>query len=136
MKLSPDNLIALLPADTETLPEILRVFEDTVPTEFASPGFLVEAVREGWTKPVTISVNNVPAYLVTFHLSPDGGLWIDVVQSLSPVSHGVLAGGIEQLAKANGCRYARCATRKRGVVRIAEKMGFRADAVIMTKGFC
>jgi len=133
--LTPKQLIELLPAGTLDLRPALKAFDDFAPLEFRSPGFLREAISEGWTTPQLVNVSGVPAYLLTYHLSTDGGLWIDVAQTLdADAPYAALIAGVDLLAQKHRAKYTRFLTKRRGIATVMQEHGFFPESVMMTKG--
>lgn len=132
--LAPNEMVSLLPAEiAEATADLLR-FESLTPTIARAPGDVVAAVQSGSIKAVTVSVNAVPAYLLGFHLSRDGGLWIDIAQTLdSTATFAALNEAIHHLARTHQARYTRLTTARRGLVRVCQAFGFTPEAVLLTR---
>ena len=132
--ITPQQCVALLPADPAQLDAVLLRFEDLISTLFWQPGDCKRMVDEGWIKPAVVSVDEVPAYFVGFHLTDDRGLWIDIAQTLGKgAPYSVLCSGLDQLAARERARYIRFYTRRRGIADRAQESGYQPEAVLMTK---
>lgn len=137
--LKPNQFIELLPATPEVTAAALLRFETVMPTEFRDPGFLKTAIAQGRTIPQVVHVDGRPAYFLTYHNSPDGGLWADVAQRIPGASHSVaslelLAHAFELLAHNSAARYIRFTTARAGLVQVAQSLGYVPEAVLMSKG--
>jgi len=138
--LTPAQATDLLPSETAVDQALLR-FEGIASPQFWRPGDCRRMIDEGWVKLATLAVNSRPAYLIGYHLTDDGGLWLDLAQRIpdAPIGSGLdscalLAAGAEQLARQLRCRYLRFYTRRRGLAAHAGAFGFTAEAVMLTKG--
>lgn len=133
--MTPTQLVELLPADPATADAALRQFEALTPLGFREPGQMRRLVEEGFTIPTVIAVRDVPSYLLTYHLTPDGGLFIDVAQTLkgSEATFADWAVGVNQLAAREGSRYIRFTTKRRGLAAISQPYGFTPISVVMGK---
>ena len=112
----------------------LRKFEFTAPALCREPGYCRELITEGFMEPAQINWRNEPAFFFGWRLTTDRGLWLDVAQTLSggaPIE--VLVHGVLTLADQKGARYIRFLTMRRGLVKVAQQHGFRAEAVVMVK---
>jgi len=133
--LTPAQLIELLPVEPDLEDFALSRFEMLTPTEWRQPGFCRAAVAAGWTQPLQVNVNGKPAYVLTYRVTSDGGLWIDICQSLaSGVAYEALAKAVDQLARKMQRRYIRFTTARRGIVKSAVAYGYQPEAVMMGKG--
>lgn len=133
--LCENELVELLPATPEASAEPLRAFEQVTPTDFRDPGFLKRAIDEGWTNPAFVCVADVPVYFLTYRLTDDGGLWIDILQSMN--RGGTLAqvnAAVEHLAREKNRRYIRMTTKRRGLLVESARFGFKPEAVLLVKG--
>ena len=134
MKLiSQKQLIELLPAKEPT-DDLLRAFESFTPMEFRQPGHCARMVRNGLTQPLTVSFDSIPAFLITYHITDDGGLWLDIAQTLrSGAPTAALVDALDLLAKQTCSRYVRFSTKRRGLVKLGNLNGYKAEGVIMCK---
>ncbi len=126
--------IALLTPEPEMLAREVAAFEGIKSVRCKEPGGYKRMIDEGWITAKVVSVGGEPRYLIGYHLTDDGGLWVDINKTLhnSGTFHDLL-GGVEIVARQNRCSYVRFATNRRGVVKCAEHGGFCVDAVLMTK---
>lgn len=133
--LTPTALVSLLPAGDELVNGALERFELLAPMLFREPGFCRTAVAEGWTTPQVVCVRGEPAYFITYHSAPDGGLWIDIAQRLDAGADiFALEAGINQLARRERARYIRMTTARRGLAEICQRSGgYQVEAVLMCK---
>ncbi len=133
--LDANTLIALLPADPAEVDPVLRDFEIAVPTEYRGPGYCKRAIKEGLMTGEHITANGRPSHLVCHHMTDDAGLYVDVAVSLSPIAtSAMLSAGVDLIARRNGARYIRLATRRAGFVRAAQPFGYKPEAILLLKG--
>lgn len=127
-------MIALLPVESAVVANQLDQFERFVSMRFHQPGVLKRMVDEGWIKLANITANGEPKYLLGYHLTDDGGLWVDMMRTLAAGgTEALIWSGLDCLAKEMRCVYIRFATQRRGIVAAAQSHGFKPDAVLMTK---
>ena len=132
--LTPKDLIELIPPEPATVDAALRKFEFTAPALCREPGYCRELFDEGFITPAQINWGDSPAFFLGWRLTTDRGLWVDVAQTLSggaPIE--VLVNGVFAIADQKGARYVRFLTMRRGLVKVAQQHGFRAEAVLMVK---
>ena len=133
---SEKQLVDLLTDDGGALSDVLQKFERVicVSNKFWRPGNCKRLMLEGFIRPAVVSVDQVPAYLLGFHKSDDGGLWIDIAQTLDQGGrYPDLIAGIEKLARLEGCNHVRFFTSRRGVAERTRQAGFQVEAVLLTK---
>lgn len=132
--LTENEVIKVLPVEDELLGDALVQFECSAPVLCRKPGYIKTLIAEGWMKTAQINFNNRPVYVIGWHLTTDGGLWVDIVQSLcSGISMEILYSGIEHLARAQNAVYVRWITMRKGLVRFVRSKGYVAEAVLLTK---
>ena len=132
--LTADELVELLPPDEATLDAALRRFDVASPGFCREPGYCKQLIDEGWMTPAQINWNGKPAFIITWHLAPDGGFWLDLAQTLdSGAPFDVLTDSIERIAREKRCRYIRFLTLRRGLVRLTQQRGYRPETVMFTK---
>jgi hypothetical protein len=132
--LSTEQLIELLPPDDAVLDRALQRFELTAPVLCREPGYCRQLIAEGWTNPSQINWRGRPAFVITWHVTSDRGLWLDIAQSLyagAPTE--ALVNAVETLARQQKARYIRWLTLRRGLVRIGQRNGYRPEAVLLVK---
>lgn len=79
-------------------------------------------------------MSDVPAFLFSYHVTTDGGLWVDLAHTIKPgVSPGHLFAGVEEQAAILGAPYISFSTQRRGMVRLASQYGYAPESVSMTK---
>jgi hypothetical protein len=133
MKLiSPDQLIELLPAEPGDIATAQARLDSSV--VFRNQDRMREAVAEGWVHGEIITINGQKAYFVCWNKTFDGGLWLNVAQTLGTHANSPeLFHGCEMLAHRERCSYVRFTTSRRALVRVAQSYGYKPDAVLMTK---
>lgn len=132
--ISPVQLIDLLP---EELPAMLKAFEFAAPIMARKPGAIKRMIDEGFlhTCKLVDTAVGIDSHMVCWHLSADGGFWLDVLLALNPnpLPHGVVIKTMEGFAIAKGANYIRWVTMRKGIVRWAHQAGYTPEAVILTK---
>jgi hypothetical protein len=129
--LSTEQLIELLPVNDT---DVFRQFEIAAPIMARDPGYIKWLVDEGWLTVRQLNHNGKPSHLFGWHMSADGGFWLDVVFALSdPIPQERFIEQIEAFARGQMAKYIRWVTLRRGIVRWAEQAGYTPEAVILTK---
>jgi hypothetical protein len=132
--LAANDLISMLPAEPDFTERTLLRFESLTPTVAREPGEIVRWIQSGGSKPVVVSVNNVPAYLLCYRVTGDGGLFVDIAQTLdSSASISALNEAVGQLETQHAVRYTRFLTKRAGLAKIAETLGFTPEAILLTR---
>lgn len=132
--IAPDELVELLSPEDAMVDVALRQFEFTAPVLFREPGCCRQLIAEGWTTASQINWQGRPAFVVTWHVTPDGGFWLDIAQTLGTrAPFAVLVAAMEQFAREKVCRYIRFLTLRRGLVTLAQQHGYAAEAVLLSK---
>ena len=133
--ITPSEAVAVLPAEKSVCDAALLRFEDLISTQFWSQGDCKRMIDEGWIQTATVCVSEVPAYLLGYHFTDDGGLWIDIAQSL-PGGTGDgrhLNQAIDMIAMKERRRYVRFYTARHGLVEFQRANGYEVEAVLLTK---
>jgi hypothetical protein len=132
--LSQDQIVELLPCEGALVDEALRKFESAAPLLCREAGRMKHLVDEGWIKLGLVQVNGVDAFVIGWRLAPDGGFWVEVAQSLgSGASLRSFIAIVDRLAVEARAPYVRCATYRRGLVRMLRGAGYVPEAVVLTK---
>jgi hypothetical protein len=132
--LSSQELIELLPAEAGLVDVALRRFEFMAPALCREAGHCRHLIDEGFIEPAAIRWRDRNAFFFGWRMTTDRGLWIDLAQTLNAgASTDVLVAGVSLLAQREQARYIRFLTARPGLVRIAEREGYRAEAVVMVK---
>lgn len=132
--ISANECVELLPASAEVVAAGLVRFEDLISTRFWKRGDCKRMIDEGWITAKVIAINDTPAYLLGYHFTDDGGMWIDLLQSLVPKADGAAANvAIDMIAAQAGRRYIRFYTARRGLVQFQQRFGYLPEAVLLTK---
>lgn len=119
-----------------TTGETLHLFDHIAPTNWKNHGYLRRAIAEGLCETRTVKVDGQAGWLIAFHDSEDGGLWIDLVHTLTDGSGPaieVLFQGMEALARERGRTYLRATVSRPGFLALGEKFGWKAEGVQMLK---
>lgn len=115
------------------LPKLER-FEAVASPLFWQKGDIRKMIEVGDIVPTFIMVNNAPKYLAGHHLTDDGGLWIDLLQEVSPGGEFEdISRGIDLLAQQTRSRYIRFYTPRRGLATRAQVFGYQPEAVLLSK---
>ena len=136
--LSTKQLIELLPAQTRHL-DTLDEFEALAPVLCRDRGYCRQLVDAGDTRPEVVLVDGREAALVTWHLSSDRGLWIDIAQTLRRPGEAlrsetvVLFEAADVIRRREKAAYTRFLTKRRGLAHLAGRHGFTPEAVLLTK---
>lgn len=132
-RLSERQLIELMIGEQPST-ESLRAFESVLSTEFLQPGHFARMINEGHLQSARVHFNGAAAFDLAYHLTDDGGLWIDLVQTLhSGAPTSALFESVDLLAKHHAVRYIRFTTPRRGLVELAKNAGYRAESVMVCK---
>lgn len=132
--LVPTDLVELLPADPDFTAATLLRFEDLTPTLARTPGDVLRWVQAGGSTPAIVSVNNVPAYLLCYRVTSDGGLFVDIAQTLdSTATLTALDAALRQLERKHQVKYTRFLTKRAGLAKIGQELGFTPEAVLLTR---
>lgn len=134
--LSTEQLIELLPPSAEAITTAAQLFCAQAPLSYLDPQFLSYAVKEGWLEAIQIQLDGVPAYMIFFHITADGGLWVNAGQSLS-----AKAGidcyylSIDRICQMRNCKYTRGVVIRQGMVKTALAKGYKIDGLLMSKRY-
>jgi len=132
-ELTEKQLIDILPTDSATVDEASKLY-DLACIMFKIPSFLKHSIAEGWTTPSNVEVNGKLAYLICYHLSVDGGLFVDACVSLDKHTRFEMAfAAAEIIARTNKAKYIRFLTLRQGITISAQRQGFIPEAVCMVK---
>ena len=132
--LSPDELIELVTPDAAMLDAALRRFDTAAPVLCREPGYCKQLVDEGWLQSTQINWQGRPVFVIAWHVTPDGGFWLDIAQTLGAgAPFDVLVRAVEGFARQQHCRYIRFLTMRRGLVHLAQQRGYSPEAVLLTK---
>jgi hypothetical protein len=134
VNLTGNQMVDLLPANLADSVPHLDAFETACPIPYTTQGYVRRAVAEGETTLTTISVDGVPAWKLGWRRTNDGGVWIDLCQSIAPgcdFRHAVKAA--EHLARQCGAHYLRFATHRAGMARLTRGLGYTPEAVVLSK---
>jgi hypothetical protein len=135
VKLSAEKLVECLPASLPDAIKHLAGFETACPISFASPGYVRRAILEGETTVNVLAVDGTPAFLLGWRITADGGLWVDLCQSLHTghdFAHVIK--GAEMIARNHAARYIRFATHRAGLARRCQSFGYVPESLVLTKG--
>lgn len=133
--LGPAELFSFLPPDDGRLDLICRAFDEVLPFEFRRPGEVLRAVKEGFLEQSDVAVNGAHAMTLLHHCTIDGGLAVDVAQTVRREGNCLtLFAAADEIARQKQCRYVTFHTARRGMVRLAMRCGYRPDYVGMVKG--
>lgn len=110
-------------------------FRDFAPLNFKDRISLDYLTREGFVTAEQVTFNGEPAYVVWWSKTLDNGLSINACQSLRDgVSVDVAFIAAERIQTREGCPYLRFASIRQGLLRHAERRGYKFETVVMTKG--
>ncbi len=126
--------VELLPTTADVLLESCALFESLVPIKDVKPGTLLAAVRLGDIEAVTVNVDDVPFYVVFYHINGDT-LHINGAQRIGDGSleTSSLFKACETLASNNKCKAIRFLTLHRALVKLALVRGYELEAISLTK---
>lgn len=128
------EMIELLPASDYEAMKMAFSFDSVSSLLSPDATFLSRAVTTGVIKCWQVKYNNIPAFMLWWHISSDNGLWIDACQSYGsdcPIDIAFMA--VEKIKDGKGCKYVRFMTVRGGLVEVAKKAGYRIDGLILVK---
>ena len=133
--LTEPELLAVLPAEAGDARAALCRFDDVLPSDLRDPGVCLRAYLEDVIQGSTVFVNGEKAHVLFHHRTFDGGLYIDLAQTIRP-SGGVaeIFAGVERLAQNLGAKYVLFATVRRGLCATAQRLGYTVQSVNLLKG--
>jgi len=135
MRHDANKLVSLIPATPGEIDGVLREFEEIVPQTFSGPRPFKHMVDEGWTIPAFVLVDQVPAYVICYHIAADNGLWIDVAKTMRRMGDFAdLNRAVDLLAEKHHCPYIRFITARRGLVETQKRFGYQPEGILISKG--
>jgi hypothetical protein len=133
-QLNREKLISLLSVSESEQDKMAHLFEAVAPVHSRGEASLSRLTSSGVYKAEQIQLNGVPAFLFWWSKTSDAGLWIHAAQAYdSNHDIGVAFLGAAAIQKREACTYIRFMTLRAGLVRSAEKHGYKIDGLIMSK---
>lgn len=128
------KLISLLSVSESETDRMAHLFEAVVPVSSRGDLSLSKLTSQGVYRAEQIQFNSQPCFLFWWSKTLDGGLWVHAAQSYDNKGNiDVAFMGADAIRQREGCTYIRFMTLRSGLVRAAEKHGFKIEGLILIK---
>ena len=100
----------------------------------AEKGYLVYAVNEGLFQATTLTIDNIPSYVIYYHVTLDKTFVVNLTAQLRDYRNiSALFVGCEKLARQNGCTTIAFHTNRKGRIKTAYLYGYKPIAILFRK---